>query len=237
MLPLISYLLKSYTRSQRYFAPFAGIVTAVLVLYSYKPNPVMNSYAATGVIFFAGCAFLGLSFLNHEHPIHRQLMIVHMRSARKYVFGGILSLALVIMILDFLIVIYPVLTGQFNERAGLYRVILALIGHGLLGLLGIAIALFLQSAWVPKRGSATGLMLGILILSIGGTQVSSLFTGLLSPFRLLLPPVAPVMNSLMNGDSLPFSGILISFTHCLLYVAVLITVFLYRSGHKDYGRI
>ena len=129
MRPLIAYMLRSYTRSQRYFAPLSGMVIAVLVLYSYKPNPVMNSYAATAVIMFVGCASLGLSFLNHEHVVQRQVIIVHLRSARKYSVGGILSLAILILLLDVLIVLYPMIAGEFSEKVGTYRLILALIGH------------------------------------------------------------------------------------------------------------
>ncbi|WP_410510922.1 hypothetical protein PaeBR_12375 [Paenibacillus sp. BR2-3] len=236
MMPLISYLLKSYTRSQRYFAPLAGVVIAVLVLYSYRPNPVMNSYAASAVILFIGCASLGLSFLNHEHPVQRQLAIVHLRSARRYSMGGILALGILTLLFDVIIVMYPVITGQFSEPAGIYRIILALIGHALLGMLGVSLSLMLQSSWVPKRNHSTGLILGILILSIGGTQISGLLTGPLLPLRLLLPPVAPVMNALMDGDTLPVSSMLSSFVHVLLYIALLMSVYLYKSGYKDYAR-
>lgn len=79
MRSLIAYFLRSYTFSQRYFAPVAGTLIAVLILYSYKPNPVMNSYAASAVMLFVGCAWLGLSFLNHEQAVQRQVAVVHLQ--------------------------------------------------------------------------------------------------------------------------------------------------------------
>ncbi|MCL6602932.1 MAG: hypothetical protein K6T94_08675 [Paenibacillus sp.] len=237
MSSLIGHILKSYTRSQRYFAPLSGIVIAVLVLYSYKPNPVMNSYAATAVILFIGCAAMGLSFLNHEHAVLRQVLIVHLRSARRYSIGGILSLSILTLLLDVMIVLYPLITRQFSEPVGFYRFLLALAGHGLMGLLGITISLFLQSSWIAKRSYAAGLMLGIIILSIGGTQISGLLTGYLKLLGLLLPPVAPLMNALMNGDSLPVSSMLMSFVHVSLYIVLLIALYLFRVGKKDYSRI
>ncbi|WP_379126759.1 hypothetical protein [Paenibacillus sp. sgz500958] len=236
MISLMSYLLKSYTRSQRYFGPLAGVVIAVLVLYSYKPNPIMNSYSATAVILFICCAAMGLSFLNHEQPVQRQVVIVHLRSARKHSIGAILSLLLVTLILDILIVIYPIATEQFPGPVGGYRLMLALVGHALLGLLGIAISLFLQSSWVSKASYATGLMLAVIILSIGGTQISDVLHGPLIPLRFLLPPVAPLMNALMDGDTRPFSAMLATFFQTGLYSAVLITVYLYRTGKKDHTR-
>lgn len=234
---LIAYMLRSYTQSQRFFAPLAGIVIAVLVLYSYKPNPVMNSYAATSVIMFIGCACMGLSFLNHEHAVQRQVVIVHLRSVRAYAVGGILTLTSLLVLLGIMIVLYPLLTGQFQEAVGIYRLMLALVGHGLLGLLGIAIALYLQSSWVQKRAHATGLMLGIIILSVGGTQISNQLPGPLTSVVLLLPPVAPVMNALMNADSLPGSHIMVVFAQVCLYIAILITIYLNRAAKKDYTRM
>ncbi|WP_339248955.1 hypothetical protein [Paenibacillus sp. FSL P2-0136] len=66
----------SYTVSQRFFGPVAGVIIAVLILYSYKPNPVMSSYSATAVFLFIACAWLGLSFLNHEQAVQKQVVIV-----------------------------------------------------------------------------------------------------------------------------------------------------------------
>lgn len=73
---LIGYFLHSYTVSQRFFGPVAGVIIAVLILYSYKPNPVMSSYSATAVFLFIACAWLGLSFLNHEQAVQKQVVIV-----------------------------------------------------------------------------------------------------------------------------------------------------------------
>ncbi|ULO09954.1 hypothetical protein H1230_14990 [Paenibacillus sp. 19GGS1-52] len=233
MMALIAYLLRSYTRSQRYFAPFAGLVIAVLVLYSYKPNPVMNSYAATAVLLFIGCAWMGLSFLNHEHSVQAQITIVHLRSARKYTAGRLITLALLTLLLDLLIVIYPLVSDRFDEPAGGYRILVALVGHGLLGMLGIAIALYLQASWVKKSSHALGILLAIIAISIGATKISSLLPAQWQLLTLLLPPVSPMMDTLMNADTLPISDVLLSFVHVFLYTAVLVALYLYLSGRKD----
>ncbi|MEC0167631.1 hypothetical protein [Paenibacillus graminis] len=231
MRALMVYLLRSYTASQRYFGPVAGTIIAVLILYSYTPNPVMNSYAATAIILFAGSAWMGLSFLNHEHPVQRQVSIVQARSKWRYNLGTLLTLGLFILLLDLLIVTYPVLTGHFDEPAGLYRMTLAFAGHFLLGLLGMAVSLYLQAAWVPKTSYAAGLLLTVLIISIGAGKMSALIPG---PFvHLLLPPAAPVMDVLMNADSLPLMRVMGAFLHALVYIMLLIGFYLYRSSRMD----
>ncbi|QSF42762.1 hypothetical protein [Paenibacillus tianjinensis] len=234
MRPLITYMLKSYTSSQRYFAPVASIVISVLFLYTYKPNPVMSSYAATAIILFIGCAWMGLSFLNHEQAVQRQVILVHLQSTVKYGLGGILTLALFTLVLALLVVVYPVVTGSFVEPAGLYHMTLAFAGHMLLGMLGISIALYLQTSWVPKSSYAIGILLIILIVSVGGKKLEELIPG--PAVCVLLPPAAPMMNALMNADELSFMSLLGSFAHVLVYILLLCGFYLYRSGRMDYAK-
>ncbi|WNS44936.1 hypothetical protein [Paenibacillus sp. MMS20-IR301] len=220
--------------SQRYFGPLAGVIIPALLLYSYKPNPVMSSYAATAVFLFIGCCWLGISFLNHEHPVQKQVSIVQLGSARRYSVGGLLTLSLLTLLLDLFVVIYPVITGSFGEAAGLDRILLAICGHALLGLLGIAVSLFLQSSWVPKAGYAAGLMLIIIILSVSAGKVAELVPGPI--VSILLPPVFPVMDAMMNTDSLPLRAVLGAYAHALVYIILLAGLYIYRSGRMDYNK-
>lgn len=236
MIALIAYMLRSYTRSQRYFAPFAGLLIMVLMLYSYKPNPVMNSYAATAVMLYIGCAWIGLSFLNHDHPVHRQVTVVHIRSSHKYNVGSILTLAFLTLLLALIVVIYPWITGHFEESPGVYRFILALIGHGLLGVFGIAISLYLQASWVRKSSHSVGIMLVIIILSLGATKISNLVPEFLNVLIWILPPVSPVMDAMLNADNLQFSNLMFTYVHALLYIVILIGFYLYKSIYKDYNK-
>ncbi|NQX46321.1 hypothetical protein HQN87_13350 [Paenibacillus tritici] len=231
---LIGYFLRSYSVSQRFFGPVAGIVIAVLILYSYKPNPVMNSYSATAVFLFVACAWLGLSFLNHEHAVQKQVVIVQLRSARRYSIGAILTLALLTLLLDLVIVMYPVMNGSFNEPAGLGRIVLAFAGHALLGWLGITLSLYLQSSWVPKASYAAGMMLILIVLSISASKVAELVPGPI--VGVLLPPVFPVMDAMMNADALPVLSVLRTYAHALVYILLLAGFYIYRSGRMDYNR-
>lgn len=231
---LIGYFLRSYSVSQRYFGPVAGMIIAVLILYSYKPNPVMSSYSATAVIVYAGCAWLGLSFLNHEHAVQKQVVIVQLRSARRYSLGAMLTLILLTLLLALAIVLYPVLTGSFNEPAGLQRILLAYTGHVLLGILGISVSLYLQSSWVPRRSYAAGILLIVLILSVSAGKVAEIVPEPL--VQVLLPPVYPVMDKLMNADERTVWPVLAAYGHAFAYICLLCAFYLYRCGRMDYNK-
>ncbi|UQZ37213.1 hypothetical protein C2I18_28945 [Paenibacillus sp. PK3_47] len=234
MMPLIVYLLRSYSASQRYFAPMAGILIPVLILYSYTPNPVMSSYAATAVILFAGSAWLGLSFLNHQPPVQRQVSAVHMRSAVRYSFGELLTLIILTLSFTLIIVLYPLVTGSFDGPAGMNQLVMAITGHFLCGLLGVVISLYLQASWIPKHSYAIGLMMIVIILSIGGAEVASFVPGLF--VQVLLPPVSSLMEEMMHGDSPADTAFWGAALHALIYISLLAGMYLLRTSRKDFNK-
>lgn len=233
---LIKYLMLSYSRSRRYFGPLAGLMIAMALFYSYKPNPVMNSYGATSVIQFICCAALGLSFLNHRHPVHKQITIVHLRSAKRYYTGELFVLVLYAAILALCIVAYPLVTGSFGEPAGWPRIGFALTAHFLLGLLGIAVSLYLQSAWIPETSYSTGLFLVVVVLSVGGSGIADELPESIRGLRLLLPPAASVMELFMRDDMPGTAKAAGVFGYTLFYSGVLITVYLLAAGKRDIAR-
>jgi hypothetical protein len=234
MKPLILYLLRSYSSSQRYFAPLAATLIPMLILYSYKPNPVMSSYSATAVIQFVGSAWLGISFLNHQQPVQRQVSIVRLRSAVRHSIGELLTLVVLTMLLVLINVLYPVATGSFGEHPGLLQMVMAITGHLLCGFLGIAISLYLQASWVPKNSYAIGLMLTVIVLSIGGAGVASIVPGPFVP--VLLPPVSRLMDAMMNADGQPQSVFWNAALHALLYISVLTGLYLFRTSRMDFNK-
>ncbi|WJH29970.1 hypothetical protein N6H13_04325 [Paenibacillus sp. CC-CFT742] len=52
MIYLTRYLLRQYIRSQKYFAPVVMYIIAMLLIYSYQPNPVADSYSVTAMLLF-----------------------------------------------------------------------------------------------------------------------------------------------------------------------------------------
>ncbi|MNT84653.1 hypothetical protein D3C72_2246940 [compost metagenome] len=87
---------------------------------------------------------------------------------------------------------------------------------------------------MPKSSYAIGMLLIILIVSVGGKKLEELIPGPVVP--VLLPPAAPMMNALMNADELSFLRLLGSFAHVLAYIMLLCGFYLYRSSRMDYGK-
>nr|WP_144921905.1 hypothetical protein [Paenibacillus bovis] len=58
MLELIKYSLHDYVRSHKYFAPISTYIILIIVFYTYKPNPVLDSYAVTASMLYVVSAWL-----------------------------------------------------------------------------------------------------------------------------------------------------------------------------------
>lgn len=232
-LPLLRYLLASYTRSYRYFAPIAFMFISVLILYSYKPNPVMDSYAVTSTLLFIGCAWLGTNFLNHDQGRQNVLLILHTGSSKIFYATQYAVLALIGSIISLATVLYPMMTGMFDESVGLSRFLIALMAHILLSGLGAAIALFFQSGWIENQGRASGLMLILIVLSIAGLSIADSLPSAIRIVVYLLPPASLMIDMLMHVDQ---RGIVRSLYTLLItfgYTVVLLTIYLKASLAKD----
>lgn len=90
MIYLTRYLLKHYIRSQKYVAPVIFYIITMLLIYSYKPNPVADSYSVTAMLLFFGADWLGLTVLNTEPAGQYQLLVLHAGSKRKVVFAQLI---------------------------------------------------------------------------------------------------------------------------------------------------
>ena len=230
---LLRYLLVSYTRSYRYFSPIAFMIISVMILYSYKPNPVMDSYAVTSTFLFIGCAWLGTSFLNHDQGRQTVLLILHTGSARVFYSTQYAVLVLIGLIMSAAVVLYPMLTGMFGVTVGLSRFVVALTAHILLSGLGAAVALFFQSGWIENQGRATGLMLILLVLSIAGISLADSLPGSLRMMVYLLPPASPMIDMLMHAEKRGMLSGAYALVYAFGYIAALLLIYLKAACAKD----
>lgn len=230
---LLRYLLASYTRSYKYFAPIAFMVITVLLLYSYRPNPVMDSYAVTSSLLFIGFAWLGMNFLNHDQGRQTSLLILHTGSARTFFVTQYAVLVMIGVVISTISVIYPMMTGMFDEPVGVMRFFLALLAHLSLAWLGSAIALFFQSGWIENQGRAVGLILILIVVSIAGLSLADSLPDGFAIVAYVLPPASPMIDMLMHADEQAFWNSAVTLTYTLGYTAALIIIYLKATCAKD----
>ncbi|GAB6931404.1 hypothetical protein JCM10914A_53870 [Paenibacillus sp. JCM 10914] len=233
MYPLIKYMLASYTRSYRYFAPIAFILISTLFIYSYRPNPVMDSYAVTSAILFIGSAWLGLNFLNHDQGRQAMLLIIHAGSAKRYYCAQYLTINLITVALYFFALVYPILTGMFDRPVTGNDLLLGFLGHALLALLGVTLSLFFQFGWIENQGRAAGMLLIVMICSLAGQSVVNKLPVALEFVPYLLPPVSVMINMMIHNEGSLTLTVILTCVYCLLYSVALLVIYMTLSIRKD----
>ncbi|MBE9913156.1 hypothetical protein G8C92_03765 [Paenibacillus donghaensis] len=233
MFALTRFLLQSYTRKHAYFAAFAATLISMGLIYSYKPNPVMDSYAVTSVFLFVGSAWIALSFLNHAGPQQEQLHMIHIGSMRKYLLSQITALIIPVILLTFIFILYPIVFRMFGEPVRFHELMLAICGHLVMGILGFALALFCQKGLMANGTRATSILLILIIVSIAAKSLTGLLPEALAWLRWILPPVSLMMNGLMNSKSIPTYEVWGTLGYGLFYFAVLVLVYTAISVRRD----
>lgn len=233
MFPLIRYLLASYTRSYRYFAPVAFILISVVFIYSYRPNPILDSYAVTAALLFIGSAWLGMNFLNHDRGRQSMLLIVHSGSAGRLYTGQFLTVALLSLIFSLFAVCYPIVFGMFDKPITFYELALGYLGHAALSLLGISLSLFFQIGFIENQGRAAGLLLMVIVLSLAGQSIVQELPVYLGFVPYVLPPVSVMINLFMHAEEMSTLVLTLTITYLFIYSIILVVIYLWIACRKD----
>lgn len=233
IIPLIKYMLASYTRSYRYFAPVAFILISVVFIYSYRPNPILDSYAVTAVLLFIGSAWLGMNFLNHDQGRQSILLIVHSGSSRRFYTAQYSTVALLSLIFSLFAVLYPIIFGMFDKPITFDELALSYVGHAGLALLGISLSLFFQISFMENQGRAAGLLFMVIVLALAG---QSIVQGLPDSFGFvpyILPPVSVMINLFMHAEGMSMLMLTLTITYLFIYSFILLVIYLWIACRKD----
>lgn len=198
MRALISYLLRDFFRSHRYFAPAIFYLGIVLWLYTIIPNPVLESYSSTSTLLFAVSGWLTLNFLKSEPAVQGQLTVLHTGGRARYEAARLAACGLVLAGLSLIATFYPALKGAFDHRPTATELVTGLYAHLALSFL---MAVFVWLIERDGKGSYLNtfvLLLLLLVLSVGGQGILLWLPDGLRPLAWLLPPVFRVNDALVN---------------------------------------
>ena len=169
-------------------------------MYSYKPNPIMETYALSAVFLYLISAWLCYSFINSTNPIQGQIISLHAGSVRAYLIGKIVMVSVLCCVLCLVAVIYPLATNMFNEPVTLKIGVLALAVHLESSLLGIAIPLFFNRTFIRSGSFAVSCILMILVITLAKGGIVEAFGLWLEYLLWILPPTFQLIDMLSNFE-------------------------------------
>nr|WP_154893553.1 hypothetical protein [Paenibacillus xylanexedens] len=233
MIHLTRYLLRQYIRSQKYFAPVVMYIIAMLLIYSYQPNPVADSYSVTAMLLFFGSAWLGLTVMNAEPAGQIQLLVLHAGNRRKVILGQLWCTSLMQGALVVITVLYPVMFGMFERPPTGGEWMMAWSGHLALSLLGLAVSLFFQKSYVPRLSRSLPGLIVMLILSFVQASLASHLPNWLQWLSKALPPAFYLVREMMLFEEAKWVTVLLPILWAVIYAFVLFSVHIWLAGRRD----
>lgn len=227
MRSLIKYSLHDYLRSHKYFPPISTFIILILIFYTYKPNPIIDSYAVTAIIVYIISSWLCISMLSLDTPVQRQLMILHTGGKNRYYISKLISVLFISLILTFYAFIYPIIFGMFDEAVTLTIGVVFIANHVFLTILGISIASLFSKIITENAINSYGGLALTIIISIAALGIYDAVPTYLKNIIWIIPPATSVQTTLFNwnGDSILDLSIL-PFIWILIYALLVLSLFL-----------
>lgn len=227
MKDVIKYSLHDYIRSHKYFPPMSTFFVLILVFYTYKPNPIIDSYAVTALFLFVISAWLCLSVLSLDSPVQRQLMILHLGSSYRYYLAKLLSIGLIAVLLTVFAFLYPIIFNMFSDSVSPAVGFVSFVNHLLLAALGICTAGFFSKVMMENAINAYGGLTLTIILSIAALGIKNALPASFKYIIWLLPPAAITQQPLIQWERESLSSIsYLPFLWILIYTGIIMLLFL-----------
>jgi len=229
---LVRFLLLFYMRSYRYFPPLLVFLLGLMMLYVYPTKQAMPTYAASAVLVYFISAWIAATFMGAIHGAQEHVAAVHAGNVRMYLVGKTLAIFACSFLVCLAAMIYPVAADRFTNGVSAGEWLTAWLAHLELSLLGGLAALILNRTVIRNGSMAIFWLLLVLMVSIVRNSVLHEIGSGFAPLFILLPPAAPVIDWLMNGDALASGGSVMVWIGPLVYGAVLYVIYLRMAERR-----
>ncbi|MBA4537133.1 hypothetical protein H1Z61_08235 [Bacillus aquiflavi] len=227
MKELIKFSLHDYIRSHKYFPPVSTYLILVSVFYTYKPNPVVDSYAVTALMLYVISSWLCISFLSLDHPVQKQLMILNLKSRARYYVSKLISVWFISVILTIYAFLYPIVFNMFNEPVSMSAGFVSLANHLVLATLGISVASLFSKTLMRSAISSYGGLVLISTISLAALGIYKILPSAIKNIVWLLPPATITQSQLVNWNGKNISELsLFPFVWVSIYSLLIIFLFL-----------
>ncbi|GGN64920.1 hypothetical protein [Oceanobacillus indicireducens] len=224
---LIKYTLHDYIRSHKYFPPISTFVILIFVFYTYRPNPIIDSYAVTSVMLYIISAWVCLSVLQLDPPVQRQLMAIHVGGWNRYYLAKLMTAVIIIIILSAYAFLYPIVFNMFGGRVTFTIGLVSFVNHIILAVLGISLASLFSKLIMRSTINSFGGLILTLVLSLAALGIERVFPSFLKNVLWVIPPATITQTPLVNWDGMYISGLsLFPFIWTIIYSLIIIFLFL-----------
>lgn len=182
MIALIRYSLASMLHAQRYLAPVLLFLAILAVLTINDQGSLAAVYVVCAGGLFVCSAWLTITLINMEDPVHRAVTIVNAGRSRTVLIATTCLALIVCLALTGVGMVFPLFSGRHVVTAA-----------------GLVVGLEAQLACVFV-GVGVGLLCSRLVIGRPGySLVVALILVMVLPLTPGLPPVNPMLKLMSNG--------------------------------------
>ncbi|WP_080875134.1 hypothetical protein [Oceanobacillus timonensis] len=233
MKEVITYSLHDYIRSHKYFPPISTFFVLIVVFYTYKPNPIVDSYAITALFLFVVSAWLCMSVLSQDAQVQRQLMILHLRSSYRYYIAKLCTVWLIALLLAVFAFFYPIIFNLFSDSVSFAVGFVSFMNHILLAMLGICIAAFFSKVMMESAINAYGGLALTMILSIASIGIENALPASIRYITWIIPPATAMQQPLFQWEEENLSSLsYFPFLWIAIYTGILMLLFLIVANRR-----
>jgi hypothetical protein len=181
--------------------PLVTFLVVLGVLYSFRPVPVLSSYAITAMALYPIAAWVSLTLLGSEGEIQRQVTAVHAGGLRRVYLAKLASAMLAVLVLTVVALLVPMLLHEFTHQPSATQLLVGLLAHLTAALPAILIGALFSNPVVRRQGYALFGVLVCLLLTIPADDLRKVHQGFWRAVGHLLPPPLAIIRALSDTDS------------------------------------
>jgi hypothetical protein len=196
---LIRYHFIHYLRSFTYIHPLTLFIFTVMLNYTYKPNPIYDSYSFTSLALFFMMGWFTVTVFHSEDKGQKEITLLHAGSPWRYHLALYIVCVIIAFSLSLVSVLYPFVFQAFGEAFYPAHFFLGFLSNFSLAILSIGVSAIFTRELVRHSLNTWWGVLSILILSLAASAFPE--TGLLD---WLWPPVELSLSMMNISDGVTF---------------------------------
>lgn len=223
---MIRYQYRQYMMSAKWVMPSIVLSGILGMMYSMAPVEIVDSFSITGIFLFVIMVWIGKTIQGVEPEVSEQVMILRLKSERKYYLGHIIFMMCMCVVVTGISIVVPVFIHIRSGSALLSRQFIwsDFVGGGLLMLAcsftgGMAGELF-HIRVIKDKNMGVGLTFFVALLAVCRNGVIAKFAAL-KYILWIIPPISDVVSWFTNESYFNMGEVMIGFVLLLIYGGVM----------------
>lgn len=223
---MTKYQYRKYMLSAKWLIPLITLAIVMQMMYSMMPVMIVNSFSISGLVLFGIMVWIGRTLEGIEPEVSEQVLILRLRSYRKYFYCRILFILCISLVITAVAILYPCILQIRTGGSLMTRAFtgMDLIGGGLLMVAcsfvgGIVGGLFHNRLFAnPRLELVLTSAVALLAICRNGIVAKFAFTKFI---LWIIPPVSDVVSWFTNEEYFDTGKLMMGFLILMLYGVIL----------------